>query len=101
LGRRDTGGGLVEDQHSGAQPEQADDLQLLALADRQSAHRCVGIEGESEALTQLGQRYLGCGAIESDTARAAQHEVVDDAERQEHQRVLVEHPDASCDRVPG
>jgi len=37
--------------------------------------------------------------IESGAAGTAQHEVVDHRERQEHQRILVEHPDARLDRI--
>ena len=43
---------LVEDEHPRAQPEQAGDLELLALADRERARRRVEVEGEAEAVAR-------------------------------------------------
>ena len=39
LGGADAGGGLVEDEHAGAQPQQAQDLELLALAHGEGVRR--------------------------------------------------------------
>ena len=50
LGRGDPRRRLVEDEQPGAEPEQAGDLQLLALADRQRAGDGVGVEREAVAL---------------------------------------------------
>jgi len=55
LRRADPGGGFVQDQHPDIQAQQAQDLQLLALAHRQRVQVGSGVEGEPEGRRQLAQ----------------------------------------------
>ncbi len=52
----DAGGGLVEDQHACAQPQQAQQLQLLALADGERFDLGLEIEGQARAIGPARRR---------------------------------------------
>ena len=54
LGGADAGGGLVEDEHARAQPQQAQQLELLALAHGERADLGLEVDGEAERTGQLG-----------------------------------------------
>ena len=90
---------LVEDEQAGAVPQEAGDLQLLPLADRQRAGDGVGVEREPVALRRFGQLLASGRPVETYAAGTRQQEVVEHGERPEHERVLVEHPDAGGDGV--
>ena len=99
LGGGDPRRRLVEDEHPGPQPEEAGDLQLLALTHRQRSRRCAGVELEPELGPDALQ--LAGGGRPIHPAPAAQQEVVEHGEGKEDQRVLVEHADTGPDGSPG
>ncbi len=103
LGGADAGGRLVEDQHAGAQPQQAQDLQLLALAHGERFD--LGLQDRWRSRTSRPARSNAprprrpCG--ERACRGAADEEVVDHPHGREVQRILVQHADAVPDGVGG
>ena len=59
------GGGLVQDQDARAEPEQAQDLQLLALADGERVDIRLGVEGEVECADASSRNCTCAGGAPS------------------------------------
>ena len=92
--RRQHRGRLVHDQELRVLQQRPDDLDALALADRQAVHRRTRLERQPEALPGLAHapREL------LERARHRERDVLDDGERLEQREVLEHHADAELAR---
>jgi hypothetical protein len=93
-------GRLVEDEQARPPHQALDDLDALALADREVLHDGVRPHREAELLGQLrdARREL---APAQEAARLAEQQVVDHAEVGHQAEVLVHHRDAGAQRLGG
>jgi len=94
----DAGGRLVQDQHSHAQRQQADDLQLLPLADAQALDQRIQLQAEAQPPGQLGEAPPGGVPVRQRADRLPVDEVLQHGQRPDVKRVLSQHPDADLDR---
>jgi hypothetical protein len=103
LGRED-GRRLVQDQDLGIAIERLEDLHALLPADRQGAHLGIGIDLEAEAMAELDDA-LGCFlAIQEERVGhrlLAEDDVLGDGQHGHEHEVLVDHADATGDRIRG
>jgi hypothetical protein len=95
----DTRRRLVENQHPGAQPQQARYLELLTFPDRQCLGQRVRIKRETVPVRGLLECACPLLAIEQHSPRRAEQEVVENRYREKHQWILMEHPYSRLDRV--
>src|SRR5262245_17948766 len=72
LRRRDRRGGLIEDEHLGAEPEEAEDLELLALAHGEAVARGVWVKREREPARESGERFSRAPPVRQPAAGAAE-----------------------------
>jgi hypothetical protein len=96
LGRREHGGGLVEDEDARAAVQRLEDLQALALAHGQLVHQRVERHhqaGVAHQHVELGA-HLGARGRQAPAGLGAEHDVVERAERVHQHEVLVHHADA-------
>ena len=97
----DAGGGLVEDEDAGSQPQQAQQLQLLALAHGERPDFGLEVDGQAEGAGQVGD---GLGRLRppgDEPPRGADEQVVHHAHRREVEGVLMQHAHAVTDGVGG
>ena len=73
---RDRRGRLVEDEDADPQRQQAQDLELLTLPDRERTRRGIGGEAEIESNRQLFELRPRTSRVEDGVSRSAQHEVL-------------------------
>jgi hypothetical protein len=99
LRQADSGGRLVQDQHPRAQPQETEDLQLLALSHGQRVHERIGLEAEGELLRQGLEGSGGGPPVGEEPARTAEDEVVQDGEGRKVEGILMEHSDALPDGI--
>ena len=97
-------GRLVEDQDVGLAEQRLDQLDALLFADRQVAHHRGGVDRQAVGTGELVDALRHQGGVEEAAAPGhlvAEHHVLGDGEHRDQLEVLVHHPDAACDRVPG
>ena len=95
----DAGGRLVEDQHARAEPQEAQDFQLLPFAHGQGVHECLGVQGEVELLGKRPELSRRLPPVGKDAPGSSEDEIVQDPQGREIQGILVEHADALPDGV--
>ncbi len=84
---------FVQDQNLDAKPEQAQDLKLLAFANRKRAHLGIRIDAEAKLGSQLLDLATDPPQIEEQPSLLTQNEVLEDPHHGEVERVLMEHAD--------
>ena len=99
LGGADPGRGLVEDEHAGAEPQEAEELELLPLADREGLDVGLEIDREPQRRRPARRPPWPLRPAGDESPRGADEQVVDDAHGREIEGVLVQHADAVADRV--
>ena len=101
--RRQDRGRLVQDQNPGAPVQRLENLQALAVADRQRGHALVQIDQQTGAAHQRveldANRRLG--ALQQPVRLGTEHDVVQRAQRVDQHEVLVHHANAQRDRIVG
>ena len=103
LGRGQHRGRLVEDQDAGVAVERLEDLDALALADREPRDLDVEIDGEAGIAhhrLDLPARRAGAAA-EAEDRLGAEHDVLEPGEVLGQREVLVDHADAGSERGMG
>ena len=100
LGRRQHRRRLVEDQDLGVAVERLQDLDALALADRQRRDDRVGIDGKAEFPGQLLDALARGGAVEAQPPRTlrAERDVFQHGHVVGEREMLVHHADAGVER---
>jgi hypothetical protein len=96
LGRGEDGGGLVQDQDVRAAIERLQDVDPLALAERELPDLCPRIHVHLEARRDLGdlRLHLAGGEAEAAVPGPAQHHVLRDGQALDQAEVLVNHEHA-------
>ena len=92
---------FIENENSSAAVEHLDDLDSLALADSEFAHRHVGVEHGTDRLHDLFNTRPGLFHVDNSTAAglAAEDDVLEDREVVSEHEVLMHHADSRIDRV--
>ena len=97
---REHGGGLIQNQNSRAPVQRLQNLNPLALADRQAAHARIGLHRESKARSYRQQLRAGLRTARERLPQrlAAHHHVVQHGQIVSQGEVLVHHADARLQR---
>ena len=93
---------LVQDEHGGVAVEHFEDLDDLLLADRETAHPGVEVDGDAvlvEAAGKLAPRRREIDEAEQPHRLAAQDDVLQNGHLLLQHEVLVHHPKPGADRV--
>ena len=101
LGRREHGGGLVEDEDVRAAIERFQDLDALLQADGEIADDRIRVDLEPVILCQPRElrARLRFADAQHGAAFGAEHDVLDDGEGLDEHEVLVHHADAGMDGI--
>ena len=99
--RRQHRGRLVENEHARATEDGLDDLDALLLADGELPDARVGVHLHVERLGDLAHLpHARSPAQPQPRLVPAEHQVLRDGQRLDQPKVLVDHADAGCERVP-
>ena len=101
---REHRGRLVEDQDPRVLVERLEDLDALALADRELPDPRMRVDRQAVALGELADLPLDRSRVDdemaADAARVAEDDVLGDREALDQAELLVHHADAGVDRLP-